>query len=69
MTTRLKINGMSCKACVGHVEQSLKRVPDVDSVQVDLGSGLATVEHHGASEQKLMQAVSDAGYEAQPAER
>ncbi len=39
----MKIEGMMCMRCVGHVEKALKAVPGVESVVVSLEEGTATV--------------------------
>jgi copper chaperone len=66
MTTELKIDGMSCQMCVQHVTQALQNVPGVQTVNVDLAAGSATVHHENASHQALVEAVQEEGYEAQP---
>ena len=66
-TTQLKVTGMMCEACVGHVKKALEAVPGVQSVAVELAAGGASVRHDGADEQKLLQAVREEGYEAQVA--
>lgn len=66
-TTRLQITGMVCDACAGHVEKSLQAVPGVQSVRVDRAAGQATAAHKGADEKQLVEAVAEAGYQAQVA--
>lgn len=44
MTHIYSIAGMSCKNCRAHVEEALKKVPGVTSVNVDLQSAEATIE-------------------------
>lgn len=63
MTTELKINGMSCGHCVKSVESALKQVPGVQSVQVDLAGGKATVQGD-ADQGALVSAVKEEGYSA-----
>ena len=64
MQTELKINGMSCAACVAHVEKSLEAVSGVRRVEVELQPGRALVQHEGADVEELKRAVAAAGYEA-----
>ncbi|RYD70444.1 MAG: heavy-metal-associated domain-containing protein [Verrucomicrobiaceae bacterium] len=64
-TTNLKISGMTCSACVLHVEQALRTVPGVQEVVVDLGAGRARVEHEDGAEAKLIEAVEEEGYQAE----
>jgi copper chaperone CopZ len=66
-TTQLQISGMSCDACVSHVTNALRAVPGVREVQVQLSPGSATINHEGVDLNTLMEAVSEEGYEAQPA--
>ena len=64
----IPIEGMTCAACVGHVEGALQRVPGVSAVSVNLGTEKAAVELDSAgaspepSIEDLAQAVSQAGY-------
>ena len=62
-TTNLKITGMSCNHCVMNASRSLEAVDGVESVEVKLEPGSATVTGDADSEQ-LVAAVKDAGYEA-----
>ncbi len=66
MTVEIKVSGMSCQHCVRAVTESLTSVSGVERVEVDLASGLATVEG-SADAGALIAAVKEAGYEAEPA--
>ncbi len=58
------VGGMTCAACVAHVEEALKEVPGVVSVGVNLASEKATVEFlEGTEYADLRKAVDEAGYE------
>jgi copper chaperone len=61
---RLKITGMSCKNCVGHVQKALSGVAGVSGpVAVSLEQGEATVP--GSADPKaLVAAVEAEGYHA-----
>ena len=60
----LPVEGMTCAACVSHVEGALKDVVGVVSANVNLASEEATVEFDGgrASLNDLIGAVGDSGY-------
>jgi copper chaperone len=64
--TELKVDGMTCGFCVASVTKALKRVPGVQDVEVDLGSGIARVrgEHTAHQVPELVAALGEAGYEA-----
>ena len=66
-TTELKVEGMMCNACVGHVTKALQNVPGVRTVHVDLKAGRAMVQHEGAQTPALIEAVDEEGYQAQAA--
>lgn len=57
----VKIEGMMCEGCVRSVEESLKKVPGVTSVDVNLKKGTATVQGE-AEDDVLIRAVVDAGF-------
>ena len=59
----LPVSGMTCAACVSHVEHALEEVPGVGQVSVNLGTEKATVElQPQVSLEQLRQAVEGAGY-------
>ena len=62
----LAIGGMTCAACVGHVERALAAVEGVSSSAVNLATERAVVEYTPgvASPTDLRHAVEDAGYSA-----
>jgi len=65
-TTELKVDGMTCGSCVASVTKALKRVPGVQEVEVDLGSGIARVRGEQVAHQlaELVAALGEAGYGA-----
>jgi copper chaperone CopZ len=67
--TELKVDGMTCGSCVASVTMALERVPGVQHVEVDLGSGIARVrgEHAAHQAPELVAALGDAGFEARVA--
>ena len=60
----LNIGGMTCAACVGHVEKALKEVDGVVSANVNLATEKAAVEYIPgvASLRDFRDAVDDVGY-------
>ncbi len=63
-TLHLAIGGMSCAGCVKAVEDALAKVPGVTRAEVNFAEHMAVVEGTMDPE-ALVQAVADAGYEAQ----
>jgi P-type Cu+ transporter len=64
----LRIDGMSCAACVARVEKALARVPGVTDVAVNLASEEARLQRRSgmAATAALVAAVEAAGYGATP---
>ena len=64
----LSVSGMTCASCVGRVERALKGVPGVLDAAVNLATSRASVRVLGGPEMapSLVEAVSAAGYEAEP---
>jgi Cu+-exporting ATPase len=62
----LKVEGMSCDACVRSIERKLSKVAGVESARVNLGTGKATVEYDDsrAKIDQLIGAVEQIGYHA-----
>lgn len=65
-TVLLKIDGMSCAACVASVEKALTQVPGVVSAGVNFATEQASVTFNAPAEETgLIKAVVNAGYEAE----
>jgi Cu+-exporting ATPase len=60
----LSISGMTCAACVGHVERALNKVPGVLEASVNLATESARIAAVGVAPEQLIHAVEDAGYGA-----
>lgn len=67
LTMTFKITGMGCSGCVNTVEQAILESDHVESVNVDLESGIAKVIYRGEkpSSDAIIEAVREAGYEAE----
>lgn len=63
---QLSVRGMTCAACVNRVERALKKVPGVQSAQVNFATETAAVQVDAArvSPQDLVAAIEAAGYDA-----
>ena len=63
----LQIQGMTCAACVGHVERALTKTEGVQKAQVNLLANEAkiTFNPNKTTEAQLKQAIEDAGYKAE----
>lgn len=63
-TTNLQVQGMTCGACVRHVNQALNSVDGVTAVDVDLSSGRVRVDGN-PDNAAMIAALDEAGYPAQ----
>ncbi|CUH67563.1 Copper-transporting P-type ATPase [Thalassovita gelatinovora] len=69
-TLRLPVEGMTCAACVGRVEQALTAVDGVETAAVNLASETAQIHFHApANAQGLIAALDKAGYPARQTDR
>ena len=66
MLQKFAVSGMSCAACVGHVEKAVKKLPGVEKVEVNLltNSMQLTYDENILTEQMVIDAVTQAGYGA-----
>lgn len=64
---RLEVQGMSCGHCVRAVDEALRTVDGVQVERVEIGSATVSYDPSRVSMGSLIDAVSDAGYEAQEA--
>ena len=64
-TVTMNVNGMTCGGCVASVTRVLKAVPGVESVDVKLQPGQATVRYDASKVElpRLKAAIEDAGYD------
>ena len=63
-TRTLAIEGMSCEACVRHVTRALNEVPGLRPESVAVGSARVEYDPGDVPEQRIVEAVREAGYEA-----
>ncbi len=64
MQTTVKVKGMSCNHCVSSVKKSLESLPSVSSVNVNLDSGEAVINHDNDLDMsKVRNEIEKAGYE------
>lgn len=66
----LKVEGMTCASCVARVERSLKELPGVEGVRVNLitEKAYARIDPRLVDLSLLEKAIAEAGYEAHPVE-
>ena len=64
-TARITIDGMTCQGCVASVTRVLKALPGVQSVEVSLSPGSASVGYDPArvGVKTMEKAIEDAGYD------
>lgn len=67
-TAQLRIEGMTCAACVNRVEKGLQRLPGVSSANVNLATETAQVEYSPTQVdlEMLLNKVEQLGYRAVP---
>ncbi len=58
-----KVNGMKCGGCVSNVEKAIKKLPGIESVEVDLDTAMAVVKGV-ASAESIGSAIDAAGFNA-----
>jgi Cu+-exporting ATPase len=70
-TDTLQISGMTCSACVRHVEQAVQAVPGVNSATVNLATEKLNVSYDPAADalERIITAVEQKGYGASVPEK
>lgn len=64
--TTFRVLGMTCSHCVGFVTEELEMVPGIESVRVDLSTGMvALVTDRPVDPAAIRTAVEAAGYEVE----
>lgn len=64
---KLEVSGMSCGHCVSAVRDALGAVPGVKVDSVSVGSASITYDENQTNVGELVDAIADAGYEANEA--
>ena len=66
MNQKFNVTGMTCSSCSANVEKAVRKLPGVESVNVNLLSNSMTVDFDEAAmdNTKIINAVVDAGYNA-----
>jgi len=65
LAARLFVMGMSCPLCANNINKQLMRVPGVQEVSVDLGSGLVLarlVPSNPPTREQLVEAIRQSGF-------
>ncbi|KAA3595960.1 MAG: copper chaperone [Calditrichaeota bacterium] len=61
-TKTIKIDGMSCGHCVQGVKNALSEL-DLEVIEVEIGSAKVKFDSAKVSENKIAEAIDDAGFE------
>ena len=65
----LTVKGMTCNGCVSSVRNVLSIIPGVAKIEVDLKTGLVSVDHDQQTTIKVLQsAIEEAGYDVEKSE-
>jgi copper chaperone CopZ len=65
-TINLTVSGMTCGACIKHVEKAINSIAGVQKVEVDLASGVVKVQGNISQHVKeMIAALEEEGYLAQ----
>lgn len=65
MKTTLKVEGMTCNHCVGHVKNALEGLSGVQAADVSLKNKTADVTHdESVTVASMIEAVTEEGYDA-----
>ena len=62
----MKVTGMHCASCAASVQQAIEADPQVTSANVSLLNGLATVLGDSLQPRRLIEAVRNKGFDAEP---
>jgi len=67
-TVKLRITDMNCGSCVLHIENDVKKLKGVHSINVNFASEIATIEldHKQISEAEIIAQIKKTGYTAKP---
>jgi len=64
-TATLVVHGMGCPQCASNVDRQLLKVPGVENVKVDMGTGRVVVDYsttNPPSREQLTKAIEETGF-------
>jgi len=66
----LNVNGMHCRSCVSMIRKTVRKMPGVESVSVDLDKGLVEVkcDSAGFRREMITEAIERMGYDVVPSD-
>ncbi|MBP6015555.1 MAG: heavy-metal-associated domain-containing protein [Candidatus Promineofilum sp.] len=67
MKTLLRSRELTCPSCIAKIEKALNGIEGVDTAKVHFNTGRIEVKHDGVADEKLVDAIRNAGYNAQVA--
>jgi len=61
---KLRVDGMHCQSCVSMIRKAVRRVPGINSVSIDLESGVveAVCDSSGVRSKAVTEAIQRMGY-------
>ena len=62
-TKTYTVPGIHCGHCAAAFKDEISRVEGIEAVEVDLGAKLVTILGKARSEEALLEAIEEAGYE------
>jgi copper chaperone CopZ len=63
MKAELRVDGMSCGACVRHVKNAVEKLPTVTDAHVEIGKVELAYDPAKLSVADIAAAIADAGYQ------
>lgn len=60
-----QVEGMTCASCAGAIEKQVRKITEVDSVDISIKTGKVVVsakDNQALSSAKIKKAIEDAGY-------
>lgn len=65
--TTLNVIGMTCNHCKASVESALNELDGVTTATVSLSDNSVTVVHKDVTQERLVEAIEEIGYDVAPA--
>lgn len=65
--TTLNVIGMTCNHCKASVESALNELDGVTTATVSLSDNSVTVVHEDLTQERLVEAIEEIGYDVAPA--
>lgn len=62
METKFIVSNMQCEGCKKNIEKALKKIKDIQKIDIDLSKKEVKVTYNKIAKQEIIRKINEAGY-------